>query len=400
MENTQGGSHAKVGIFLSALLMMGVIGVSSSLPVIAAHFGLEVVDAVTGLISVSALVIIPITIASGLLMSYISKKMLLVFGIICFLAGGICPALMTSFGAVIAWRVVFGIGVGLVMTVCPALVAENYDGEERNKTMGTMNSFQMLGCIAMSIIGGRLGATENGAINIYFVHLIAVISLIAVILFVPYKRPAAAEKDKPKQKLHVTGGAIFWAILFFVFMFAGQVFSNNASSLITNLNIGTAAEAGNTIAIFAAGGFVMGFLFAKIFKALKNLTMPVGFFVLALSYVIMALGTNMMMQYIGAFICGLAFSICMPLFLTSASNSVDAATSAFAVSLATCFQNAGMALCPYVVNPVSKAMTHEGGLIQDQNALVFGAILIGVFGVAFLIRGIAQNAKEKRIAVK
>ena len=124
--------------------------------------------------------------------------------------------------------------------------------------------------------------------------------------------------------------------------------------------------------------------------------MPVGFFILALSYVIMAFGTSMVLQYIGAFVCGLAFYIAMPLFATGSSAFVNEATASFAIALTTCFQNLGMTVCPYVVDPVSTKMTVEGGLTKDQNALLFGAILIGIFGVIFMIRGLRLNNQSGR----
>ena len=163
-------SNAKIGIFMSAILMMGVIGVSSSLAVIAEKFNLQIMDVVAGLISVSCLAMIPVTVLSGILMSYISKKVLLITGIILFILGGVLPSQMESFQMIVALRVLFGIGVGIIQPTCSSLVAENYEGSERDRTMGTMNSFQMLGCMVMSILGGQLGATANGAVNVFYVH--------------------------------------------------------------------------------------------------------------------------------------------------------------------------------------------------------------------------------------
>ena len=80
-------SNAKIGIFMSAILMMGVIGVSSSLAVIAQKFNMQIVDVVAGLISISCLAMIPVTILSGILMSYIPKKVLLIAGMILFIVG-------------------------------------------------------------------------------------------------------------------------------------------------------------------------------------------------------------------------------------------------------------------------------------------------------------------------
>ena len=125
-------SNAKIGIFMSAILMMGVIGVSSSLAVIAEKFNLQIMDVVAGLISVSCLAMIPVTVLSGILMSYISKKVLLITGIILFILGGVLPAQMDSFQMIVAMRALFGIGIGIIQPTCSSLVAENYEGAAGN----------------------------------------------------------------------------------------------------------------------------------------------------------------------------------------------------------------------------------------------------------------------------
>ena len=111
-------SNAKIGIFMSAILMMGVIGVSSSLAVIAEKFNMQIVDVVAGLISVSCLAMIPVTILSGILMSYIPKKILLIAGIILFIVGGVLPSQAGSFQMIVILRALFGIGIGIIQPTC------------------------------------------------------------------------------------------------------------------------------------------------------------------------------------------------------------------------------------------------------------------------------------------
>ena len=385
-------SNVKVGVFLSAILMMGGIGVSSALAGLSEWYGMNMTDTVFGIVSTCCIAVCVVTLVSGFLMNKVPKKILLILGILLFIIGGIIPAFTgKEFGAVMAMRIVFGAGTGLVQACCPAILAENYEGAECAKAMGWNNSFQMLGCIAMQLIGGFLGSMIP-ITTVYFVHLFGIISLIFAIIFVPYKKPMAAESGE-KPKITITGGLIFAGIMFFIFMVAGQIFSNNASGIITNLGIGSSSEAGLTIAFFAAGGFIMGFLFDKIFGKCKGYTMSLGFAILAISYLIMAYGMNMPMQFVGAFVCGLAFSICMPLFFALAAGSVDAATSGFAISFITCLQNVGMVICPYVVAAAAPAVAEGFGVITDQGALIFGAILIALFAVIFLIRAIALRKK-------
>ena len=393
------GSSAKIGIYLSAILMMGVIGISSSLSAIGANFPNLNQTAITNLISVPCLVVIPVTLIAGKLMDFISKKTLVIIGILLFIFGGTSPAFVSNFTTILVLRGIFGIGIGLIQVLCSALVAENYDGAERDGVMGTMNSFQMLGCATMSLIGGYLGSL--GWNTVFFVHVLGVISLFAAIVYIPYKRPLGKSIDvSAKPKITLTKACVGWIVLMFIFFIGGTIFSNSVSFLVTQLGIGSTTEAGFTLTLYAFGGFVMGFIFGKINAVLKNITISFGFLMLSVSYLIMALSGNIMAVFAGAFICGLAFSICMPCIMVGAANSVNAASAGMAIAITTCSQNLGMTLSPYIVNPIGTAFSAITGLNVNQIAIIFGAIWIGVFGVLFLIRGLAQNNKRNVNTVK
>lgn len=177
----------------------------------------------------------------------------------------------------------------MVMSLCSALVAENFeDPVERGKVQGTMTSFQMLGAIFFSIVAGNLGSI--GWNVAFLVHLMAIVSLIACIACIPNVKPAGKVEGVEKPKFQPTGMLWVWVIAFIIFMFAGQEYSNAASTLITEAGLGGSAAAGYSLALFAFGGFCMGFIFGKIAKVCGRFTLTVGCLLLALSYVIPPLG--------------------------------------------------------------------------------------------------------------
>ena len=385
----------KMGIYLCAILMMGVIAVSSNIANIIAHFAPQGVDQtliITYLISVPCLVVIPVTIITGVLFKYVAKKILMIVGVLCWLIGGVTPYFMGDLSAILGMRVIFGVGVGMVQTCCNALVVENFeDPAERDKVMGTMNSFQMLGAIFFSIVAGNLGSI--GWNIAFLVHLMALVSLIACFACVPYRKPVTVTETGEKVKFKPTAMMWIWVISYFIYMIAGQTYSNFASSIITEKGLGTSAAAGYSRALFAFGGFVCGFLFAKIAKACKRLTLTVGCVLLAISYVIMTFAPSLVVSYIGAFVCGLAFSICMPCLVNGTANSVDVASSGMAVSIATCLQNAGMAICPYIVTPLGGMIANPAaGFTVNQGGMIVGAIIIAVFAVLFAIINTRQKS--------
>lgn len=386
MEKTVNKGRVKIGIYLCAILMMGAIAVSSNLGnLIAAFPEANQTMVITYMISVPCLIVIPMTILSGVLMRYVPSKVLMIVGVLLWLIGGTVPYFMDSLTAILGMRVIFGIGLGLVQSLCSALIVENFeDPEERGKIMGNQTAFQMLGAIIFSIVAGNLGTIRW---NIAFlVHLIAIISLIAAITCLPYRKPQNVTTTGEKAKFQPTGMMWVWCISFFIFMIAGQSYSNFASSIITERNLGGSAEAGYSLALFALGGLIMGFVFGKIAKTCKKLTLTVGCVLLAISYIIMTLAPNLAASYVGAFVCGLAFSICMPCIMTGAGNSVAVTSSAMAVSIATCLQNAGMSICPYIVTPIGSALNASNPSFSiNQWGMIAAMVIILVFAVVFAI---------------
>ena len=191
MEKSKG--KIQIGIYLIAILMMGVVGIASSLGVVAAQFPeVSMTNVQVGLISVPCIVIMVVTLLMGKLMQVISKKTLTIIAIVLFLVGGIGPAFMSSFSAIIVLRGVFGAGVGILQVVSTALVAENFEGAEREKVQGNLQAFQMLGCAIMVFVGGWLGA--KGWNTAFYVHALALVSLVAAIVCIPNHKPVAAAK--------------------------------------------------------------------------------------------------------------------------------------------------------------------------------------------------------------
>ena len=136
MEKSKG--KIQVGIYTIAILMMGVVGIASSLSVIGSHFPDLSQTEVQSLISIPCIVIIPVTLLVGALMKTMSKKLLSLIGVVLFLVGGVGPAFSESFLIIQILRGVFGAGVGILQVVSTALVAENFEGAMRDKVQGNL----------------------------------------------------------------------------------------------------------------------------------------------------------------------------------------------------------------------------------------------------------------------
>ncbi len=238
----------KLSIYAAALLMMGATGISGSLSVISEHFHNTSQTMITSLISVPCLVVIPV--------------------------------FLTSFTGLLIFRGIFGLGIGLIQTLTTALVAENFDGSEKERVQGNAASAQMFGCIIMSFASGRLGAVSWN--YVFLVHLLAVIPLIFVLAFIPSEKPEQKNQDKGQQnKKHLSSMTWFWVFACLLFFIAAQAYSTSLSFFIAEKGLGTASQSGYSLSFFAFGGFLMGILFGRLMAILRNLTLSAGFLLLA-----------------------------------------------------------------------------------------------------------------------
>ena len=113
----------KIGVYMCAILMMGVIAVSSNLTNIMAAFpDVNPNTVVSSMISASCFAIIIMSLVTGKLMDFVSKKVLLLIGIILWLIGGVVPYFLTTLTSMMVMRLIFGVGCGMVMSCCPAVL--------------------------------------------------------------------------------------------------------------------------------------------------------------------------------------------------------------------------------------------------------------------------------------
>ena len=384
----------KIGIYGIGILMMGVIGVSGALTAIGEHFPDASQTMIQNLISIPCLVVIPVTLIVGKLMDAVSKKLISIIGILCFLIGGFLPAFMTSLTPILVLRGVLGVGIGVVQCVSSALVAENFEGPERDKVQGNLTAAQMLGICVMVFAGGWLADIEWNLA--FYVHLLAVVSLILCIVCIPNVKPVKkVESDTESQtKAKLTKGSWMWALTMFVLFIGAQIYSIALSFIVAEKGLGTAAQSGNAMAFFAIGGFLCGIVFGRIAEVAKGFTLFTGLVGIIISYLLIAFAGNMIMIYAGAFIFGFALSICMPCVIVGTGNAVDVVSAGMAISITMCAQNFAQFLCPYIINPISASLGN--GTNANQISFFLGAAIIAVMAVIALVWGGQQNKSENQ----
>lgn len=384
----------KIPILGFSILLMGIIGISGGLSVINQHFSNLPQSTIQLLFTFPCIVVIPASLLAGKLQEYISKKMLVVLGILLFLIGGVAPAFFDAFPVIFLLRGLLGFGTGLMQPLGSALVSEYFAGDERSAVMGQQTAAQMLGCAAMVLLGGFLA--DLGWRLTFYTHLIALIPLVLVLVWLPNEPPArraagdATNTATSRRKVRLTPALFAWAGITFLFYIGGQVFSTFIAFLVSAHGLGTAAQSGQTVTLFALGGFLMGLIFGRLSRLTGNQTLAAGFLLCAVSLLGMAFAPNIYVIYLCSLLCGMAFSIIMPSLFLGATRSVDAYSVPMGLSVVMCCQNLGMFLSPTVITPLARA---AGGEI-NRTAMLLAAGLLLLMGVCAVIRGVRRGRRR------
>ena len=384
----KGKTKIKLAIFSSAILMMGVIGIASGLHVIGQHFNTLPQTSIQLLLTLPCIIIIVVNPIIGKLQEYISMKALVLFGVVCFLVGGVVPGFLQSFSMILVFRGILGIGIGTVQVLSSALVAAYFEGDERSKIMGQQTSAQMIGCAVMVFVSGYLALA--GWNFTFYVHLLGVISLICVAAFLPYTKPVKGSKADSgnTEKISLTPASLGLAVTLFIFFIGGMILATYLAFFIADKNLGTAADAGQATMVFAIGGFLIGLVFGRIMRFAKNATLSIGLFMGVIAYLLIAFAPSMGLVYVGSLIYGFSVSVVIASIMVATSMSVKPIAVPLAMSIVITGQNLGSFLCPYIITPLAGLFGNE----VNKYAFITGAILFAVMGLAALVWGIRKNS--------
>ena len=378
----------RIGIFAYSLMAMGAISVNSAFSVIAEHF--QVSDTEVALIaSIPCIVIIVVTLFLGKVLEKVSQKKIGILGAILFLVGGLMPMVLDNLIVIFIFRAITGIGVAISQVFMATLTAEFFEEKDRPSVQGLAQAAQSAGLIIMCLVSGFLASVSWRAS--FLVHLLGAFSLIAMILCFPDRKPQAKEKSEHKSSARIGKNTIGWFALMFVVFLILLAFANNLSFLLIEKNIGSSADTGLALSVYAFAGLLVGLAYGKIDQYIKAMKLPLSMLLFAILFFIIVLAKSMLVVYIGSFIGGIALSLFFPQIMLYTGQSVDPLLVPVAISLLTCSQNLGQILCPYVINPLAGLLTKDGNLQTMKLIIAMVAFLI-----LTVITGIYAIRRDRR----
>ncbi|MGO4546685.1 MFS transporter [Paenibacillus sp. 2TAB23] len=380
--------------YKTVLLLLGLTGnlaallVAPALNLVANDFPDTSQFLIQLIITLTSFFVIPSLLSMNFVSSKLSKKSILLFGLILYVIGGVGPAFMHSVMGILVFRAILGLGVGFVFTTTNTLIAENFQGNARIKMNGLVTAIGGLGGAAFLLISGSLSAM--GWRVVFLAYSYSIILFILVLLFVPKDKPERhIAVNKKQEKPSRLPAKVYWVSLgaFGILTLYSMVPTNIAAYMADN-GFGNATATGYVTAISLLGLFIGGTSAKWMVKILKRAAIPLAVLLYALAFLILSSTHTLGLVMLSVCLFGIGFGFAYPVFLESISNAAPKKLTS-AISLLSIFTYLGQ-----FVPPIVLIVIHLAGVSTLRGTfLTLGVIT----GAAFVLVSIFAARKPANI---
>ena len=373
------------GLMAAAMLtIMSNATITPSLPGIEARFQDNPMAAtLTRLLITAPSLLVAVTAPfAGGLTDRLGRRRPLLVGLIIYALAGTAGLYLNSLEAILASRLMLGLGVAAIMTAQAALVGDYFEGPERGRLMG----YQM----AATNIGGLVFVTTAGALAAHDARLpFAIYGLAALLLPVL----ASVLPEPPRVRSDAAGGGHIlddaepgWqGVVAVMAIAAGLTFvvfyavPTQVPYHLQHEGLGDPRAAGYVMGAMMASAAVMSVVSGWIRPWLGRIGTPVsGYLSLAAGFAGLSIGHSLELAMLSTALIGAGLGLCMPTFITTALNVTPARHRGLITGLVTSAIFLGQFLSPLASQPLVSHLGYSGAFRIGAFAFVGLAVALTV----------------------
>ncbi len=342
VEKMPGKLQLFVIVLAVTSLVFGTRAVAPALADIAKAFPERSRETIQMIVTLPPLFIMFSTLICGQLSRKFRKKPLVLIGMLLFGIGGISPTFFGDLNFLLLMMAVLGAGNGFLVPLSQSLVADYFEGRDREVFMGYRSSNASIFGMIFSLLGGSLCAIHWRLTFLSF--LLAVPMLLLVLFKMPAgENPKAAAEGDAGASL--TGRMWFYVAMYFLFNIAGISIATNAAFVMSGCGIGT-RTIGIIMTISAAGSITAGIVLGYTTKAFKHRTIVLALGFLAAGFNLLIYVRTPAMFTLGMALFGFGFGTFIPTMVLKIIGSVPKAATTLALSILTCALGTGQFVSP------------------------------------------------------
>lgn len=328
---------------------------------------------------------------SSFIANKIGYKQTIVLGLSMVAIFGIVPVMITNFYAILISRALLGFGIGLFNSLLASMISYFYEGEERSGLFGIQSACEGLGGMAITFTAGQLLKINWQAP--FYAYIIAIPVVFLFIIFVPKIKTKEIltkiniqKPEESKEKMGSIRPLVGYISLLFIVAILYMTMGIKISTLMTSKGYSSASDASTVIMLLSLGAMISGFLFGQTIKLLKELTLPIAFFIMAVAMYLISISNSTTLTVFAGFLVGFGFRMILP-YCINKINTSGLPNTSLATSLLLVGYNLGVFITPYA-SKILEYFSDNQGLsgVFYLDAVAFIILSIGAFGFVFLKR--------------
>lgn len=374
-------------LLVSSLTIMSVITISPALPQMALAFAdVENAELLVKLVlTIPALFIAIFSPITGRLIDKHGRLRILWFSLVLYAISGTGGFFLDNIYLILLTRITLGIAVGMSMTIVITLIADYFEGPERQKFVGLQVAFMSLGGILFIGLGGILA--DVGWRFPFLIYLFSLIVLPLGILFL--KEPPLIKKDETVSS-NIKAPGFIWLLFFntmtmwiIFFLIPVQIpFYLKEIGLEKNALIGAAIASSTLFSAISSISYskIKGrFSFLSIFS-IGYLLMAAGFFTISMS-------GSYIMVLVAMMLTGLGMGMMIPNTNMWVMKVAPPEIRGKEIGKLTTFWFFGQFISPIIIFPVLQ-------VLSLSSTFMAGAGLLFVLSSAFVILSVSNIGKS------
>ncbi len=340
---------------LSLLTVMAGAAVAPALGTISAHFTDVPQTIIKLIITIPALMIILTSVLFSLLITRFSPKAITIAGLLLYIVGGACAGLANNIYLLLVFRVLLGIGVGLIMPLSTGFLTILFDKKEQSRLMGYSSAMNNLGGIIATSLSGVLVAM-NWRYS-FLIYLLGIVVFLLILFFLPnvtFTKSDTSEKSTlTKSDFKTISPNVF---IIFMVMIIFYALPSNFSMIATNAAIVPIALVGLLMAVQNLTAFLIGMKLDLVLNILRGKASQIAVLTLIAGFLLESTLSSHIATISGLVLIGFGLGIIIPVTNSQIANSISRNKIASAMSVMSAFLFLGQFLSPFIIDALSSGL--------------------------------------------
>ncbi len=344
-------------LLVSSLTIMSVITISPALPQMTIAFAgvKNAAFIVKMVLTIPALMIAIVSPVTGRLIDRRGRLKILRFALVLYAVSGVGGYFLNNLYYILISRAVLGLSVGMSMTIVITLIADYFEGIQRQKFVGLQIAFMSIGGILFLVLGGILAD-----ISWRYPFLIYLTSLLVLPLTIIFLREPAVVEKRNETHQYLKAPPIIW-LLFFNIMIMWIIFFLIPVQIpfyLKSIGVEKNSLIGAAIAISTLFSAMSSFSYSRIKARLSFLSIfSIGYLLMAAGFICIAFSTTYVLVVVAMMLCGLGMGMMIPNTNMWVMKIAPPEIRGKEIGKLTTFWFLGQFLSPVVIAPILKNLS-------------------------------------------